>query len=173
MDVNFWASVVQIISIFFALYVFLVERRATKRADRTVYRNKLESLKFELIKNKDVIVGFLERDRKEFLEGTKIAYFRFSTGVINRLISDGMIEDPTLLRNLDAIAEDQNQANRIMDLIALMAETSQIGSAEERLMFERRIKTASITIIKFGDKQKKYLPLVIKDLQSHIERIII
>jgi hypothetical protein len=113
---------VQIISIFFALYVFVAERNAVKRADRTAYKNKLESLKFELIKNEDVIVGFLERDRKEFLAGTKIAYFRFSTGVINKLISDGMIEDPVLLRNLDAIAEDQNQANRIMDLISLMAQ---------------------------------------------------
>lgn len=166
-DITFWASVVTILSIFFALYVFISDKCAQETKEKQEYLNKLDSLKFELQKNNDVILSFFNKDKQAYLDGEKVAYFRYSTSVTNNLIAEGAILNIILLRNLDAIADNENQVNRILDIIALMADTSQIGSAEEKQMFENRIKTAYATIVNLNGKIEKYLPRVISDLKNH------
>jgi len=170
-DINFWASVVTILSIFFALYVFWNDKQEKRNTEKQTYLNQLKSLDFELNKNNDVILGFFKKDSEAWNNGTKIAYFRFSTSVTNKLIAEGVIKNNTLLRNLDAIADNQNQVNRILDLISLMAQTSQIGSQEEREMFARRITEASKTAVDLNKQIEIYLPKVIADLNKHIKKI--
>ncbi len=171
-DINFWASLVTIFSIFLALYIFINDKRENKKNEKKTYINQLESLQFELKKNNNVILPFFNRDKKDWIKGKKIGHFRYSTGVTNRLITEGLIQDVTLLRNLDAIADNESQVNRVLDLISLMGETSQIGSQQEREMFERRIIGESLIIINLNDQVEKYLPKVIKDLEIHISEII-
>ena len=155
--ITFYASVVTIISIFFALYVFLSDRCEQERRARQEYLNKLNSLNFELKKNIGVIIGFFNKDKQAFLNGKKVAYFRYSTSVSNNLIAEGSILNGILLRNLDAVVDNENQINRILDVITLMADTSQIGSAEEKQMFEKRIKDAYASIFMLNEKIEKYM----------------
>lgn len=163
-----WANIATILSIFFALYVFSSDKCTQEAKEKQEYLNKLDSLKFELQKNNDVILSFFNKDKQAYLDGKKVAYFRYSTSVTNNLIAEGTILNITLLRNLDAIADNENQVNRILDIVALMADTSQIGSVEERQMFENRIKTAYVTIMNLNGEIEKYLPRVISDLKNHI-----
>lgn len=168
-DIYFWASVATIISIFFALFVFLSDRCHKENLDKQEYINQLESLNFELQKNNYIIIDFFEKDKQAFLNGEKMGYYRYSTSVINGLIGDGKIRDSDLLRNLDAIADSQNQVNRVLDIIDLMAHTSQINSNEEREMFLRRIKSSYEIVIYLNNQIKEYLPKVIDDLKIHID----
>jgi len=73
-NINFWASVVTILSIFLALYIFWDDKREARKTLRQTYLNQLESLRFELKKNDEVIIGFFNKDRTAFNEGKKIAY---------------------------------------------------------------------------------------------------
>lgn len=73
------------------------------------------------------------------------------------------------MRNLDAIVDNENQVNRILDGITLMAETSQIGSIEERQMFESRIKNSFATIFDLNEQIEKYMPMVLSELKNHIK----
>ena len=170
-DINFWASVVSILSIFLALYIYWNDKREKQKAEQQAYLNQLEFLLFELKKNNEVILGFFDKDRAAWLDGKKIGYFRFSIGVTNKLISEGAIQNDTLLRNLDAIADNQNQVNRILDLITLMGQTSQISSQEERELFTRRITDASQTAMGLNDQIRQYMPKVINDLELHITQV--
>ncbi len=167
-DINFWASIATIISIFLALWIFWADRREQRNRDKCEYLNQLQSLRFELEKNRNVVTGFFKKDKDAILNGQKVLYFRYSVSVINRLIGAGKIQDATLLRNLDAIADDENQTNRILDVIGLMAETSQIASQQEREMFERRIRGASVIAVNLVEKLEKYLPEVIAHIDKHI-----
>lgn len=171
LDIIFWANIAAILSIFFALYVFVSDKCTQEVKEKQEYLNKLDSLKFELQKNNDVILSFFNKDKQDYLDGKKVAYFRYSISVTNNLITEGAILNITLLRNLDAIADNENQVNRILDMVALMADTSQIGFVEERQMFENRIKTAYATIMNLNREIEKYLPRVISDLKNYIGEI--
>ena len=87
------------------------------------------------------------------------------------LIGEGKIRDAKLLRNLDAIADYEDQANKILDMINLMGETSQIHSQQEREMFQGRIKGASAVVVDLTEKLERYLPEVIIDIAKHINCI--
>ncbi len=167
-DINFWASVVTIVSIFFALYVFWNDKNEIRENEKHTYLNQLESLRFELKKNNDVILKFFNRDKALMLEGSAVAHFRYSTSVINRLIAEGIIKNDLLLRNLDAIADNFNQVNRIEDLISLMGTTTQISFQVDREIYSRRIKDISKSSINLNDQIHQYLPKVISDLETHI-----
>jgi uncharacterized membrane protein len=171
LDINFWASVVTIVSIFFALFVFWDDKKEKSKGERELYLNQLNSLKFELEKNYKVILGFFARDSEGWSNGQKIAYYRYSTGVTNKLIVEGLIQDRALLRNIDAISDNQNQVNRLLDLITLMTQTSQIGSQAEREMFQQRITDASLTLLSLNDQILQYMPKVITDLDAHINQL--
>lgn len=49
-DIAFWASIVTIISIFLALYVFLSDKCDQKIKEKQEYLNRLNSLNFEFKK---------------------------------------------------------------------------------------------------------------------------
>jgi hypothetical protein len=170
-DINFWASIVTILSIFLALYIFWVDKKENRKKIQQTYLNQMESLRFELKKNNDVILGFFEKDLDDWKAGTKIGHFRFSTSITNKLIAEGTIQNDTLLRNLDAIADNFNQVNRMLDIITLMAETSHINSQQEKELFARRIQGTSLTILDLNNQIKTYLPKVIKDLERNIKEI--
>jgi len=169
MDINFYASIATIISVFLALYVFLSDRCSQEMKERQGYVNRLTSLNFELQKNNNVILSFFKRDKEAFLNAKKVAYYRYSTTVANTLVAEGTILNMVLLRNLDAITDNENQVNGILDIIILMSETSHINSAEEKLLFENRIKTSYAKIMELNGEIEKYMPKVISDLASHIE----
>jgi hypothetical protein len=170
-NINFWASIVTILSIFLALYIFLYDRYTQEKKEKQKYINSLNSLNFELQKNNKIILKFFKRDAAQFLNVEKIAEYRYSTNITNNLLSIGTIQDLTLLRNLDAIADKENQINRILDSISLISSLSRTISIEENVLFKNRIKIAQNTILGLNEKLEKYFPKVINDLKNHMEEI--
>lgn len=170
-DIHFWASVAQIFSIVLAILFFRAEHIRQQEQDRTEYIHRIESLRFELNKNQNVTLEYFRRDRADILAGRKIMHFRYSVAVLNGLIGEGKIRNQDLLRDLDAIADDENQANRVLDAISMMGEMSQVGSVAERDMFMSRIKTASEVAVNLTDSLAKFLPVVIQRVDKHIDEV--
>jgi hypothetical protein len=170
-DIHVWASVAQILSIFLVLGIFSADHRRQQEQDRSDYTHRLGSLRFELDKNLHVTVGFFKRDRDAILAGHKLIYFRYSVGVINALIGEGKIRDAALLRDLDVIADDENQVNRILDVVVQMGETAQINSPQDRKTVESRIQTASKLAVDLSDQLEKGLPKVIGDIDAHVSNV--
>jgi len=98
-NLNFWADIVTIISIFVALFIFISDKCEKSLKKKSEYVNKLNALKFELMKNHRVILGFFRRDMKNFLDGKKIAYYSYSDDIIKSLIVNGSIQDKKRIRD--------------------------------------------------------------------------
>lgn len=168
-DINFWASVATIFSVIFALVVFVSDSCNQETKIKREYINSLISLKFELQKNNDVTLKFFDRDFSSMSNTSKLPYYRYTLEVTNRLLAQGLIQDLTLLRNLDAISDSEMQVNRILDSASSVADLSHTISLDETVLYQNRLKSAVAQISILNESLKKYLPLVLNELEIHIK----
>ncbi|MBI2652028.1 hypothetical protein HYX00_01065 [Candidatus Woesearchaeota archaeon] len=170
LDIHFWASFVTIVSVLFALYVFVDDKCSTAEQLRQESIHQLESFGFEMRMNEFKFDEFLN-SKDVYISGNATYSRRFETNVINKLISEGKIQNLDLRANVYRIADALNNANKILDNVAITYRlSSPVPTPYEKEILLKRIKEDYRTVIDYVQNLKadKTIPII---LSLHIKEI--
>lgn len=151
-DINFWASVATIFSVFLALWIFMHDDCLTKKLEQQTYISQLETIKLELNKSLNEITPKFERDRDLMSSGLYRPFQRYSTITMDLVIAEGVLRNRTVADHLFAIHHNIVQMNKILDsmediaiLVSVFSPTSPSQDTQQNL------KTLSSKFFEFID----------------------
>lgn len=165
------ANIAAIISILFALYVFTSDKCQTDYRDKQEYLNKLNAIQLELGKNLEYYIPLIKSKEIDYLNASEVAYFRYTTGVSNNILAQGSLRDQTLIQNLDIIVDNENEVNRILDLMALIAGTYQTSTPQDDKMMTRRLKDSYASVVGINRVLEMDVPLMIDYIDTYAKEV--
>lgn len=165
--IAFWANIATIISILFALYVFASDKCEIEYRNKQEYLNKLDALQLELGKNKELVIPTINENKNALLSGSSVAYYRYTTGTANNLLAQGILRDQGLIQNLDLIVDNENQVNRILDLMALIAGTYQTSTSQDDKIMTMRLKDGYANVVGINFVLEQDIPQMIDYINAH------
>jgi len=170
-DIKFGVGIVVLLIAIVALIVAIHALVTTKlffftnfcieqKQDRDEYFNQLEIIKLELASNFRTVSNIVG-NKDEILEGNDIPVFTYNVGILNQILSQGLIRNSELREKLYSIAQIENYLNRLLDT-SLATRAASVG-ADPESKAEHMVATTGIT---------KEIVKVSEQLDDEIERVL-